>query len=127
MSCFDWIEEMYQRDYTMIVTFALLIGMGVFYIIYQINTGDIQDTFPRKLKYKFIWLAMGAAFGGVIGTLAVNNMWIVPQAQGGWENFLNGIEYWIFGILFVGGVTVEWFIFDLAVWIYSKVKNSPGS
>lgn len=127
ITCLDWIEEQYNQDYTMLVTFALSIIMGVLYIIYQINTGDIKESFLQKLKYKFIWLGIGAVFGGLIGTLACSNMWIVPQAQGGWEHFLNGIEYWVFGLFFVGAVAVVWFVFDMAVWIYGKVKNSPGS
>lgn len=127
ITCFDWMEEKYHQNYTMIGIFALSIIIGVLYIIYQIKTGDIKEAFLQKLMYKFIWLAMGAVFGFVIGILVADNKWIVPQAQGGWENFLNGIEYWIFGVFFVGVVAVAWFLFDMAVWIYSKIKNSPGS
>ncbi len=54
----------------------------------------------------------GLILGFLIGALVINEMWIVPQAAGGWEHLLNGIEYMMFaitlaGIPFVAVVLIE--------------------
>ena len=58
------------------------------------------------------WVIFGLIFGLGISVLVNNEMWIVPQATGGWEHLLNGIEYMMFsmtlaGIPFVVVVLIE--------------------
>lgn len=52
-----------------------------------------------KALSKLLWLGIGVLFLLVFYFLSEKDLWIVPQATGGWENFLNGIEYYVFGIL----------------------------
>ena len=122
MTFADWIEETYNQHLPEdICILGLSIVLFLSYIIYQIFLGEIRETFGKKVVYKLMWLGIGTLFSIVIGYLALNNTWIVPQDQIGWEHFLNGIEYVVFGMLFVWANAIVWFLFDLFVLIYRKI------
>ena len=123
----DWIEETKSRDLFEPCLFGLPIGLFILYIIFQMYFGGIKETFMQKIKYKLLWLDIGSIFGFVINCLVSKNIWIVTQDLSGWEHMLNGIEYALFWFFYVGANGVAWFLFDLIVLIYNKVKNSRGS
>ncbi len=49
-----------------------------------------------------LWIAETAAIGFPVGYLVNYNRWIIPQASGGWVNFLNGIEYMLYPFFLAG-------------------------
>ena len=61
--------------------------------------------------------------GFLIGVLVTNGMWIVPQATGGWEHFLNGIEYMMFAITLAGIPFVAVVLIESVVGIVKAVRK----
>ena len=127
MTWTDWLEETQSRDLFEPCVFGLPIGLFILYIIFQSCFGGIKESFGQKIKYKLLWLGIGSIFGFIINILVFNNIWIVTQDLVGLEHMLNGLEYAVFGMFYVGANGVAWFLFDLIVLIYSKIKNSRGS
>lgn len=76
-----------------------------------------------KVLTKLMWLGICAVFTFVITILVCMNLWIVPQAQGGWENFLNGIEYPIFGFLFTLICLAGFVIYDVAAGLIRRHRR----
>ncbi len=65
----------------------------------------------------------GLILGFLIGVLVTNEMWIVPQATGGWEHFLNGIEYMMFAITLAGIPFVAVVMIESVVGIVKAVRK----
>ena len=65
----------------------------------------------------------GLILGFLIGVLVTNEMWIVPQATGGWEHFLNGIEYMMFAITLAGIPFVAVVLIESVVGIVKAVRK----
>ena len=53
----------------------------------------------------------------------MNEMWIVPQATGGWEHLLNGIEYMMFAITLAGIPFVAVVLIESVVGIVKVVRK----
>lgn len=113
MTLSDYMEEMNNDSNNLFVVFAVPSVCVVLYIIFR---RWIYDNQRVRLKDVVIicvaWLIFGLIFGLGISVLVNNEMWIVPQATGGWEHLLNGIEYMMFaitlaGIPFVAVVLIE--------------------
>lgn len=113
MTLADYMEETYNDSYNVAVVFAVPLICVILYIIFR---KWIYDNQIVRLKDVAIicaaWMICGLILGFLIGVLVTNEMWIVPQATGGWEHFLNGIEYMMFamtlaGIPFVAVVLIE--------------------
>ena len=113
MTLSDYIEETYNDSYNLVVVFAVPLICVILYIIFR---KWIYDNQIVRLKDVAIicaaWMICGLILGFLIGALVMNEMWIVPQATGGWEHLLNGIEYMMFaitlaGIPFVAVVLIE--------------------
>ena len=104
MTLSDYMEETYNDSYNLVVVFAVPLICVILYIIFR---KWIYDNQIVRLKDVAIICA-----AWMIGALVINEMWIVPQATGGWEHLLNGIEYMMFaitlaGIPFVAVVLIE--------------------
>lgn len=52
-----------------------------------------------------------------------DEMWIVPQATGGWEHLLNGIEYMMFAITLAGIPFVAVVLIESVVGIVKVVRK----
>lgn len=113
MTLSDYMEETYNDSYNLVVVFAVPLICIILYIIFR---KWIYDNQIVRLKDVAIicaaWMISGLILGFLIGALVINEMWIVPQATGGWEHLLNGIEYMMFaitlaGIPFVAVVLIE--------------------
>lgn len=97
MTLSDYVEETYNDSYNLVVVFAVPLICVILYIIFR---KWIYDNQIVRLKDVAIicaaWMICGLILGFLIGALVLNEMWIVSQATGGWEHFLNGIEYMMF-------------------------------
>ena len=99
MTLSDYMEEMNNDSNNLFVVFAVPSVCVVLYIIFR---RWIYDNQRVRLKDVAIICVAWLIFG----------LWIVPQATGGWEHLLNGIEYMMFaitlaGIPFVAVVLIE--------------------
>lgn len=113
MTLSDYMEETYNDSFNVVVVFAVPLACVVLYVIFR---RWMYDYHMARLKDVVIlcvtWLVCGMILGLGVSTLVSNEMWIVPQARGGWEHLLNGIEYMLFsmtlaGIPFVAVVLIE--------------------
>ncbi len=128
MTLVDWIDETTNYDFAAV--FACLVFpvlLLIVYIFFQISSGDIKERFGKKVLYKLTWLGIGALYEFPILWMISYECWIVPQAYGGWENFLNGIEYFMFGTCFVGANAVAWFLFDIGALICNRISNRQSN
>lgn len=113
MTLSDYMEEMNNDSNNLFVVFAVPSVCVVLYIIFRRWIYDNQRVRLKNVTIICVaWLIFGLIFGLGISVLVNNEMWIVPQATGGWEHLLNGIEYMMFsmtlaGIPFVAVVLIE--------------------
>ena len=113
MTLSDYMEEMNNDSNNLFVVFAVPSVCVVLYIIFRRWIYDNQRVRLKDVAIICVaWLIFGLIFGLGISALVNNEMWIVPQATGGWEHLLNGIEYMMFsmtlaGIPFVAVVLIE--------------------
>lgn len=70
------------------------------------------------------WLICGLILGFLIGVLVNNQMWIVSQATGGWENLLNGIEYMMFAVMLAGIPFVAVVLIESVIGIAKLLRKS---
>ena len=86
MTLSDYIEETYNDSYNLVVVFAVPLICVILYIIFR---KWIYDNQIVRLKDVAIicaaWMICGLILGFLIGALVMNEMWIVPQATGGWD------------------------------------------
>ena len=120
----DFVEEITSNDFELIAAFGIPIAVVVIYALMR------KQNWQPGLKYgKWValillyWLAMTLGVTVVVMRLVNQNKWIVPQATGGWENFLNGLEYYLFGIMLAVIPIVLILVGELLVWCIIKCKR----
>lgn len=123
-SLVDYIEETTNNDFEFLALIFLLVIVCVTYCIFELKTERFTRPFKEKVIDKLIWIGISAAFSVLICYLMSNNIWIVKQAQGGWEHFLNGIEYVFMAFSLVVICSLFFFVFDFGVWIYLRRKKN---
>ena len=123
----DYCEENHLFHYDAMMTIGLLVVPVIIPILYLVFEKHINSVIMSRAKNTLaimgIWLVINAVIGFAVSVMINNNKWIVKQATGGLENFLNGIEYMIFPF-FLGIIP----IIIVAIWrliclIYHKVKK----
>lgn len=113
MTLSDYMEETYNDSYNLVVVFAVPLICVVLYIIFRRWIYDYRMVGLKDVAIICVmWLICGLILGLLVSAMITNEMWIVPQATGGWEHLLNGIEYMMFamtlaGIPFVAAVLIE--------------------
>lgn len=122
-SLVDYIEETTNNDFEVVALIFLLVIVCVTYCIFEFKTERLRRPFKEKAIDKLIWIGISSAFAVLICYLLLNNIWIVKQAQGGWEHFLNGVEYVFLAFSLIAICGPFFFIFDIGVWIYQRRKK----
>lgn len=97
----DWMEETRGEDLFGYVALITPLVLTVLYFCLRKKLyGASEISMRHVLQLCGIWLVISCAFGVLLTMLVVRwNRWIVHQAHEGWDNFLNGIEYPLFGFL----------------------------
>lgn len=121
-SATDYLAEEWDAGMPM---FILLYGVAFFnlavYIVRDVKCKKGRcATAKEMLIFSAEWLGIGSVLGCVICLLVFRNKWIVLQAVGGFENFLNGIEYALFGIGLVPAAWVFVLIWNLCRFVYYR-------
>lgn len=99
MTLTDLYEETTNNQYEMVTIILVPCLIVLFYLIYRKRLYAYQEVKWKDIGLlQLTWFAFSVAFGIIISVLVGQNLWIVHQATGGWENFLNGIEYAIFAV-----------------------------
>ncbi len=121
----DAIEE--QKDsgqsITWLLVYAMPIMMCILFVICEVKGLVNGASAKGKVTNIIIWFVCGSIFSVVIGMSVNNNNWIVKQATGGWEHFLNGIEYMIMGVLWTIGCTIVFIIVYIIEWIIDRIHK----
>lgn len=101
ISLVDFYTEVTRNDVIYPVVFGLPAVCLLLYLLFRKQVYGVQASGVDKCKFIGIWFGASLMFGLIITFMTCKwNKWIVHQATGGWENFLNGIEYPLFGIIF---------------------------
>lgn len=66
---------------------------------------------------------VSGVFSVIINVAVINEWWFIKQATGGWENFLNGIEYFGFALFLTGGVLVVIILWNILRWLYGFIRK----
>ena len=91
MTLSDYMEEMNNDSNNLFVVFVVPSVCVVLYIIFRRWIYDNQRVRLKDVAIICVaWLIFGLIFGLGISVLVNNEMWIVPQATGGWEHLLMG-------------------------------------
>lgn len=101
ISLVDFYTEITRNDVIYPAVFGVPAMCLVLYLILRRKIYGVQASRLEKWKFIGIWFGVSLMLGVMITFMTCEwNNWIVHQATGGWENFLNGIEYPLFGIIF---------------------------
>ncbi|RGY96268.1 hypothetical protein [Clostridium sp. AM58-1XD] len=120
----DYIEETTSNDFLYITEFALPALMAVMYMIFQTKIhGTSQSRVKNALSVLGLWTIENILLGILIMSFANNNRWLVHQKTGGFENFLNGIEYGIFPFLNIMEPLIIFLLWGIAGLIYKKINS----
>ena len=97
----DWLEETRGDDpFGYVVLITPLVLTVLYFCLRKKLYGTGEISMKQVWQLCGIWFLISCAFGVLLTMLVVHwNVWIVRQAQEGWDNFLNGIEYPLFGFL----------------------------
>jgi len=126
MLCFsDFLEENFT--YSVLMNYVLDIsGMlaGIVYIVADLTLMHIGAAkFKEILINSLIWVGMAAGISFCIELLMEWDLWIIPQATGGWEHFLNGIEYIAFPIIYVVESLPIYWLYNLIRFAINKIRK----
>ena len=106
---------------------AGFIVAAIYILIDLIRVKECPASFRRILILTGEWIGTGLALGVPITVLVGNNKWIIPQAQGGWEHFLNGIEYGLFGIFFIAEPVLIFWAYNGIMALSRHIKNKKNT
>lgn len=125
-SLVDYIEETTANDFFLPAIIILSIIVCIIYCVFEIKTENFRLSFKHKAILKLIWIGITGVFAVPIFFLVCSDMWIIKQARGGWEHFLNGIEYGVMGFFLVVFCSLFFFIFDVGVWFYLRRQKNES-
>ena len=121
----DYFDEttVYGMDMLSVISVVPALA-GVAYIIWNLLLRkEGADTIKECLKNVGKWSLVSGLFGVLINVAVANEWWFVKQATGGWENFLNGIEYGLFALFMTGGVLVVIVLWNILRWFFLEIKK----
>ena len=75
----------------------------------------------------FTWTAETIFVSAVIGSLMGKDKWIIHQAEDGWGNLLNGIEYAFFPLFNIIAPLVIVALWNLGKWVFKKIRISADT
>ena len=121
----DYLDETTTSGvYMMRVIWGVPALVGVAYIIRNLmRRKEGADSIRGCLKDAGKWLLVSGVIGVVVNVFVVNEWWFVKQATGGWENFLNGIEYFLFALFLTGGVLGVIILWNILRWLYGVIRK----
>lgn len=121
----DYLEETGNGDSFMwIVLWGVPSVVGLAYIVRNLMVRkEGADTVKECLKNAGKWLLVSGVIGVGIHVALAFDLWFVKQATGGWENFLNGIEYALFALFLTGGVFVVIILWNILRWLYGFIRK----
>lgn len=121
----DYLDEATSGGgYTMSVIWGVPVLVAIAYIIRNlVQRNEGADTIKECLKNAGKWLLVSGVFSVIINVAVADEWWFIKQATGGWENFLNGIEYLLFALFLTGGVLGVIILWNIVRWLYGKIRK----
>lgn len=120
----DFIEETTSNNFEDIAVFGIPIAVVAVYAFMRKQNWQPDLKYGKRVALILLyWLGMTAGVTAVVMKLIDQDKWIVYQAAGGWEHFLNGLEYAVFGIMLAAIPIVLVSVGELLVWVIIKGKR----
>ena len=120
----DFIEETTSNNFEDIAVFGIPIAVVAVYAFVRKQNWQPDLKYGKRVALILLyWLGMTAGVTAVVMKLIDQDKWIVYQAAGGWEHFLNGLEYAVFGIMLAAIPIVLVSVGELLVWVIIKGKR----
>ena len=118
-----YLEETGNNDSFMwFVFWGVPVVVGLAYIVRNLMVRkEGADTVKECLKNAGKWLLVSGVIGAGINVALAFDLWFVKQATGGWEHFLNGIEYALFTMFLTGEVLAVIILWNILRWLYGKI------
>lgn len=121
----DYVDEAIS-DSSLLFTAIVVqpFAMPVLYLVFKkrIHYHEIPG-WVNTLTALAIWDAENICLAMASSALMAHGMWFIHQAYGGWDDFLNGIEYMIFLFVNIFVPTAIVALWNLAVFIYKKIES----
>lgn len=107
----------------LILIFPVIITIG--YLIFENKISNKMEISKKRLCTYAIgtWILETILIIIVVWTLLENDKWIIYQENTGWENLLNGIEYWLIPFYNVVAPCIIIVLQRIVYFIYKKVKR----
>jgi len=107
----------------LILIFPVIITIG--YLFFENKISNKMEISKKRLCTYAIgtWILETILIIIVVWTLLENDKWIIYQENTGWENLLNGIEYWLVPFYNVVAPCIIIILQRIVYFIYKKVKH----
>lgn len=117
-------EEWTTQDAMAVFLFSVAFLNLAAYIIrdLKIRKGRAADA-KEMLVFSAEWLGIGGLLSVLVCLLVFQNRWIVEQAVGGFENFLNGLEYLVFAVFLVFFSLIFIILWNVCRWLYYRLRR----
>lgn len=117
-------EEWTTQDAMAVFLFSVAFLNLAAYIIrdLKIRKGRAADA-KEMLVFSAEWLGIGGLLSVLVCLLVFQNRWIVEQAVGGFENFLNGLEYPVFAVFLVFFSLIFIILWNVCRGLYYRVRR----
>lgn len=121
----DYIDETKRSDIAMIFAIIFPIFLAVIYLIFEnkLCNNHVFSKVKNTIFFIGIWCIETVLVGIAIWKMIDLDIWIIHQPTGGWENFLNGIEYPIMGITAIAIPIILIVIWKVVSYIYNSIKR----
>lgn len=124
----DYIEEKYSESIFLVIGyFGIPILLLILYLVFQFVFKQYKEHYGRKIIYNLLWFSMGTIISIFVCYLIFELDFPIHQETGGWEHFLNGIEYMLLGFMLNVVNTIAFIIIDTSVLVYNYIKNKNKS
>lgn len=89
---------------------------------FRVRKGRAAHT-KEMIFFSAAWLGVGGILGFLVCMLVFQNRWIVKQGVGGFENFLNGLEYPVFAVFLVLITWIFIILWNVCRWLYCRGRR----
>lgn len=120
-------DELIMSDYELYVLYFGISLLIVLFILYFIHNNEIIKNHKLKsMKFKVfeysIWTILSVAMM-IITLILIDNRLLHPCSIGGWDCFLNGLEYQLYAICMLIFIVLI-IVIEIIIYFVKKIKHS---
>ena len=122
----DYLDERAAgtSGYALAASFLLPLLSAVLYLIFQKQIHDPSvKRWENVINVLGVWILETLLISALVFHLLKTDRWPIEQHTGGWENLLNGIEYWFFPLFSLLVPTALVGLWNLILLVWKRIRT----